>query len=99
MTPGPPAPALDLGHRRDERVVQRQPVPARVDHTGDEVAADEVERGRPAADPDPVVGAQRLEPRVVAHREALVLVDVRVDVQPARGRASDGRRPSASVSR
>ena len=41
----------------------------RVHGAGHEVAAHQVVRGRPATDPDPVVTAQRLEPRVVAHRE------------------------------
>src|SRR6187402_1181080 len=46
------APALDLGHRHDHRIVLREPVAACVHDAGDEVAAHEVERRGPAPDPD-----------------------------------------------
>ena len=73
---GPGAPAGELGHRVDDRVVLERPAPPAIDDAGDEIAPDEVERGVPAADPDPVALAERLEPAVVTDRMALVLGDV-----------------------
>ena len=80
------APPGELGHRGDDRIVVGGARPTRVDDAGHEVAADEVEGGPPAADPDAVALAERLQPVVVADRSAIVLVDVARQRDAARGR-------------
>jgi hypothetical protein len=57
-------------------------MPPPVDGPRDEIPADDVERGRPAADPDPVAAAQRLEPLVVTDRMAVVLGEMVLQVDP-----------------
>ncbi len=76
-------PAVELGHRRHDRVVGERSVPARIDLAGHQVASDGLERGAPAVDPDPVARPQRLEPVVVADRVSVVflLVPDEVDAQ------------------
>ena len=44
-----------------------------LDLAGHEIAADRLERGGPAVDPDLVAGPQRIEPVVVADRVSVVL--------------------------
>ena len=85
---GADAPSADLGHRGDDRVVLERPAPSAVDDAGDEVAPDEVERRRPAVDPDPVALAQRLEVLVIADGVMIVLGQMGVEVDPAPRRVS-----------
>src|SRR5438093_10365966 len=80
---GADAPSADLGHRGDDRVVLERPAPSAVDDAGDEVAPDEVERRRPAVDPDPVALAQRLEVLVIPDGVMIVLGQMGVEVDPA----------------
>ena len=65
--------ATELGHRGDQGVVRHLALPAALDLAGDEVVADDVERRRPAIDPQPIALAQALEPLVVADGMAIVL--------------------------
>jgi hypothetical protein len=76
----PGSPALELGHRGDDRVVLECPAPAAVDVARDEVPPDEIEGRGPAADPDPVTLAERLEKIVIPDGMALVLPDVMVEI-------------------
>ena len=76
------APAADLGHRVDDRVVGQGAAATGLDLAGHEVAADDVERRRPAPDPDPVALAQGLEPVVVADRVEVMLGAVPDEVDP-----------------
>ena len=76
------APAVELGHGGDDRVVGERPVAAGVDLARHEIATDGVERRRPAADPDQVSCALRLEPLVVADGKPIVLGLVADEVDP-----------------
>jgi uncharacterized membrane protein len=77
------APALDLGHRGDDRVMGKGAVATGFDLSGHQVAPDCLERCRPVPDPDLVAEPQRLQPIVVADRVTIVfgLVTDEVDAQ------------------
>ena len=78
-------------------MLERAP-PAGLDGTGHQVAPHDVERRRPAPDPDAVAFAQRLEVVVVADRVALVLREVRLEVHP-QARAVEALEASVIVHR
>ncbi len=90
-------PARKLGHRVDDRVVLERPAPTAVDDARHQVTSDEIERRVPAADPDPVALAERLEPGVVADRMPVVLGDVLGDRDVPAAPASEGSRPSSET--
>ena len=92
------APAVQLGHRGDDRVVGEGTIAAGIDLAGHEIAPDGVERRGPAIDPDAVARPQRLEPVVVADRVSVVLVLVAHEVHTER-RALEARQASVVVDR
>src|SRR4051812_43802932 len=89
-------PPAELRHRRDDRVVGQCPVAAGLDLARDQIAPNGLEWRSPAADPDPISLAERLEQVVVADGVGFVLGLVADQVHPPAA-SGDARQPAILV--